>query len=85
MPGCPGRALSVGMRCTLWGAEGLEERRLPALHPTDALREKKGEKKKSKKPWPSFCFIALGSSSKDVVWWSVRKTANEKKKKIPLI
>lgn len=44
-------------------------------------KRKKGKKKKHKKPWPSFCFTVLVSGSKDVVWWSVRKTANEKKKK----
>lgn len=71
----------MGMRWAPWGAEGLEERLVPALHPTDALREKKEKKKKtSKKPWPTFCFAALGSGSKDVVWWSAHKTANEKKK-----
>lgn len=70
---CPGKGQS----------HGLDEKPMPASHPTDAPREKK---EKSRKSWPSFCFTVLGSGLKDVVWWSARKTANEKKKKkIPLI
>lgn len=59
---------------------------MPALHPTDALKEKKEKKYLAKSPglvFASFCFTVLGSGSKDVVWWSARKTANAKK--IPLI
>ena len=38
----------MGMCWAPWGAEGLEERRVPALHPTDALREMKEKKKEQK-------------------------------------
>lgn len=44
----------------VWEQRGWkEERCVPALHPTDALRGEKKNKEKikihSKKPWPSFC------------------------------
>lgn len=54
------------------------------MHPNDALKGKEKKKYIAKSPglvFASFCFTVLGSGSKDVVWWSAHKTANEKKKK----
>lgn len=64
-----------------WGAEGLEERCAPALHPNDALREKKRKKSKISAKSPGLVFVSLCWSQARRMWFGGQRVRQQMKKK----
>ena len=70
------------MRGAPWGAEGLEGRHMPALHPTDALREKKFFfKKKKRAKSPGLVFVSLRCAQARRMWFGGQRVRRHMKKK----